>query len=558
MRFLRPRSLSGLILLGFALVSMPLLAGVVSAALNITRLSASSERLVLHGVEATRYTQAIVRQVAAMERSARLFQLLGRTELLDVFHENRRRMDTVLAALERLPGDARRRGLIDELRRQTASIANGLESTGRADVAAALRAFGPLSQTAGQLSVLASRQIDRELIRLQDDTERTRRRLLWQSAALVPISLGFAFVFTLLLGRPIRDIDEAIRKLGHGELAEPIKVKGTTDLEALGRQIEWLRQRLLEVSEERERFLRHMSHELKTPLANIREGTELLLDGSVGALSQGQSEVTGILRENSLNLQRLIENLLSYSAWQAQARGLSLVDVDLGPLARFVVENQHLSVTTKRLQLNFEIAPLQVRADRAKLRLILENLLSNAIKFTPQGGTVLVRARGPRRRLLGARRGRHRSGNSGRRPATGIRAFLPGRYPPDRLCSRDGDRSFGREGLRRGPRWTHRVRLRGAVGDPHPGRAALPTRRARGPRRRRKPLQCPAVARTDNGINRLFSNRLLSFGTHVALHSAKAPGKGAKQHRTTGRGAQPHENQESAGWCRRNRRAGFG
>ncbi len=275
---------------------MPLLAGVVSAALNITRLSASSERLVLHGVEATRYTQAIVRQVAAMERSARLFQLLGRTELLDVFHENRRRMDTVLAALERLPGDARRRGLIDELRRQTASIAAGLESTERADVAAALRAFGPLSQTGGQLSVLASRQIDRELIRLQDDTERARRRLLWQSAALVPISLGFAFVFTLLLGRPIRDIDEAIRKLGHGELAEPIKVKGTTDLEALGRQIEWLRQRLLEVSEERERFLRHMSHELKTPLANIREGTELLLDGSVGALSQGQREVTGILQ----------------------------------------------------------------------------------------------------------------------------------------------------------------------------------------------------------------------------------------------------------------------
>jgi two-component system sensor histidine kinase GlrK len=373
---------------------MPLLAGVVSAALNITRLSASSERLVLHGVEATRYTQAIVRQAAAMERSARLFQLLGRTELLDVFHENRRRMDTVLAALERLPGDARRRGLIDELRRQAASIAAGLESTERADVAAALRAFGPLSQTAGQLSVLASRQIDRELIRLQDDTERARRRLLWQSAALVPISLGFAFVFTLLLGRPIRDIDEAIRKLGHGELAAPIKVKGTTDLEALGRQIEWLRQRLLEVSEERERFLRHMSHELKTPLANIREGTELLLDGSVGALSQSQREVTGILRENSLNLQRLIENLLSYSAWQAQARGLSLVDVDLGPLARSVLENQYLSVTTKRLQLNFEIAPLQVRADRAKLRLILENLLSNAIKFTPQGGTVLVRARG--------------------------------------------------------------------------------------------------------------------------------------------------------------------
>ena len=393
MRAPRPRSLSGLILLGFALVAMPLLAGVVSAALNITRLSASSERLVLHGVAATRYTQALVRQIAAMERSARLYQLLARPELLGVFDENRRRMDTVLTALERLPGDAARQGLIAELRRQTETVATGLRSTDRLEVASALRAFGPLSLIGGELSVLAGRQIDRELVTLQDDTERARTRLLWQSAALVPISLGFAFIFTLLLGRPIRAIDEAIRKLGHGELSDPVRIRGTTDLEALGRQIEWLRQRLREVSEERERFLRHMSHELKTPLANIREGTELLLDGSVGALSRNQTEVTAILRENSLNLQRLIENLLSYSAWQVQSRGLSLASVELGPLARSVLDSHQLSIGAKRLQLRFEVAELVVRADRAKLRLILENLLSNAIKFTPSNGTVLVRGR---------------------------------------------------------------------------------------------------------------------------------------------------------------------
>ena len=51
------------------------------------------------------------------------------------------------------------------------------------------------------------------------------------------------------------------------------------DLERLGRQLEWLRNRLLDLAQERNRFLRHMSHELKTPLANIREGTELLMDG---------------------------------------------------------------------------------------------------------------------------------------------------------------------------------------------------------------------------------------------------------------------------------------
>ena len=473
---------------------MPLLAGVVSAALNITRLSASSERLVLHGVEATRYTQAIVRQIAAMERSARLYQLLGRAELLDVFDENRRRMETVLDALETLPGDGARPGLIAELRRQIAAVATGLGSDDRLEVAAALRNFGPLAQIGGQLSVLASRQIDRELVRLQEDTERARTRLLWQSAALVPISLGLAFVFTLLLGRPIRDIDEAIRKLGHGELADPIRVKGTTDLEALGRQIEWLRRRLLEVIEERERFLRHMSHELKTPLANIREGTELLLDGSVGALSQGQTEVASILRENSLNLQRLIENLLSYSAWQVQSRGLSLADVELGPLARSVLDSHQLSISAKRLAMRFEVAELVVRADRAKLRLILENLLSNAIKFAPgrrhgpgpggSGGAGLVAARG----------GGHRPRDTDRRPAADLRAVLPGRHTPDRVRARHRNRPVGGARLRGGPRRPHRVRRGWPFGGPHPCSPPAAAGGAARRRGRRKALHRQTVA----------------------------------------------------------------
>src|SRR5207342_3756665 len=98
--------------------------------------------------------------------------------------------------------------------------------------------------------------------------------------------------------------------------------------EALGRQLEWLRVRLLDLAQEKNKFLRHMSHELKTPLANIREGTELLLDGSVGELDHQQQEVTGILRDNGVKLQKLIENLLTFSAWQTQTASLDLTEFE--------------------------------------------------------------------------------------------------------------------------------------------------------------------------------------------------------------------------------------
>ncbi len=394
MLFPRPRSLSGLIFLGLLLVTLPLLGGVVSAALEITRLADSSERLVLHGVQATRYSQALVRQVAAMERSARLYQLLGRPELRGVFDENHRRMQVVLDGLSVLPADPARDPLVAGIRGRAEHIADGLGSRSTAARTAALREFGALAQDTGRLSLLASQQIDRELQGVRTGTEQARRRLLWQTAALVPISLSVAFAFALLLGRPIRDIDQAIGNLGHGRLDQPVSVRGPpTDLEALGRQIEWLRLRLREVAEERERFLRHVSHELKTPLANIREGSELLLEGAVGTLRPEQHEIASILRENSLRLQQLIENLLSYSEWQSKRGGLELSAFRLGPLVTSVAESYQLRIASRRLRLETAVEDLEIDADRTKLRLILDNLLSNAVKFSPDGGVIRLAAR---------------------------------------------------------------------------------------------------------------------------------------------------------------------
>jgi two-component system sensor histidine kinase GlrK len=399
--FPRPRSLGGLIFLGLLLVSLPLLGGVVSAALEISRLADSSERLVLHGMQATRYSQAMVRQVAAMERSARLYQLLGQSELRAVFDENHRRMRAVLDGLALLPGDPARDTLVADIRARAQTIAEGLASTDPAARSAALREFGTLSQDTGRLALLASQQIDRELGGVRAETERTRRRLLWETMALVPISVGVAFGFALLLARPLRDIDTAIANLGHGRLDQPVSVRGPpTDLEALGRQIEWLRRRLLEVAEERERFLRHVSHELKTPLANIREGSELLLEGAVGNLRPEQHEIASILRENGLRLQQLIENLLSYSQWQSKRGELEITEFPLRPLIDAAVQSYQLRAAGRRLRLDADVEDLTLYADRNKLKLILDNLLSNAVKFSPEGGVVRLTARADADRLV--------------------------------------------------------------------------------------------------------------------------------------------------------------
>jgi len=391
--FLRPRSLSGLILLGFAIVALPLLLGTVNAAIEMRNLASASEQLVVNGVAATQYTQALVRQVSSLERTVRLYQIIPRPALLETFQQNRKLLNASLDSYATLPGDPERLQVIERMRVTIDDVARGVVSTAPTRIASALRQFTQLSKDAGQLSSLASAQTDRELKQLQAETEKARRRLFWQASALVPVTIALIALFAVFLARPIRQIDAAISNIGHGQLTEPVAVKGPSDLEALGRQLEWLRVRLSEIAEERNKFLRHMSHELKTPLANIREGTELLMEGAVGSLNGEQREVTGILRDNSLRLQRLIENLLSYSEWQAKRSGLDVSEIRLQPLVRSAIETYQLPINAHRLRLDLQVDDVALHADRAKLKLILDNLISNAVKFTPDGGTITLRAR---------------------------------------------------------------------------------------------------------------------------------------------------------------------
>ena len=69
---------------------------------------------------------------------------------------------------------------------------------------------------------------------------------------------------------PESTVDEFCRWFSRGDRRVPRLVREQAEI--VGHQLEWLRNRLLELAQERNRFLRHMSHELKTPLANIREG----------------------------------------------------------------------------------------------------------------------------------------------------------------------------------------------------------------------------------------------------------------------------------------------
>lgn len=404
MRWAIPKSLNGILSLGLAAVAVPLLFAILYATIEMRRLATFSETLVIDSVQTTRLSQDMFGQIASLERTARLYQVLRSPQVLTTYQEHDERLtasvqnlrtratstavQAAIAALVQSQQRARDLILQTAAGRPDTDPASGVVAAANGSLE-----FAKLGDQAMRIAEQINQNIDGELASLRAQTDTARKRLFWEATLLVPLLVFAVLAFSLGLGRPLRQIDRAIAELGAGNFSNAIQVRGTIDLERLGNQLEWLRNRLLELAHERNRFLRHMSHELKTPLANIREGTELLMDGAVGELDTSQREVTTILQDNGIKLQRLIENLLSFSSWQNHSMRLELSEFRLRPLIKQVLENQQMTLVAQRARLEVHIDELLLTADRGKLRLILENLLSNAIKYSPRGGVIHLFAR---------------------------------------------------------------------------------------------------------------------------------------------------------------------
>ncbi|PSQ94264.1 MAG: hypothetical protein BRD57_00730 [Proteobacteria bacterium SW_6_67_9] len=183
----------------------------------------------------------------------------------------------------------------------------------------------------------------------------------------------------------------AIRSLGAIEPAQPIVVGGPPEIRGLGEELERLRLRLERSEAEKARFLRHMSHELKTPLAAIREGTELLADGSVTADSDDHREIVEILQRSSVELQQLIENLLVLSA---RDRAHALERIDRAEVLREALQRHEVTRLRRGLVVDWRVEAVSFDGLRPLVQSALSNLIGNAVHFSPTGGTLHLRGFG--------------------------------------------------------------------------------------------------------------------------------------------------------------------
>jgi two-component system sensor histidine kinase GlrK len=384
-RFTYPKSFVSLLLIGFSIVAAPLVFALFTNVMAFEKLAAISEQAVHSAIRVTQASRSLVTVITSLERSARQYAVAGESTFLEAYRSNRASFLSLTRQLDAmaLSDDQRAEVVaIERLEKGIDELVTGLgpvpELTRRLP-----REFTTLADRGQALVRLGDQAIDQGIEQLRTQAVQSRNSVFWLMIALIPTALALIGTFTYLISRPITQVSEGIRGLGEGQFGKPIAVEGPGDMVRLGAQLDWLRERLVTLEAQKTRFLQHISHELKTPLTALREGSDQLSSGVVGNLNAEQREIARILQENSIELRKLIEGLLNYSAVHAQASYLDARIVPLRDVVRRVVNDRKLPIVAKDLRIELNLDPVSAYVDEEKVRIVLDNLLSNAINFAP-------------------------------------------------------------------------------------------------------------------------------------------------------------------------------
>ncbi|EEQ15439.1 sensor-like histidine kinase yfhK [Yersinia frederiksenii ATCC 33641] len=375
--------------MAFLLVLLPLLVLAYQAYQSLDHLSTQAADINRTTLADARRSEAMTSVALEMERSYRQYCVLDDATLAKLYQHQRKQYAQMLDTHAPILPDARYYQTLRDLLTQLSDIQ--CKNSGPEQNAAIL--LEQFSRSNAEMVQATRDVIFSRGQQLQKDIAERGQFFGWQSLLLFLVSVLLVVLFTRMIIGPVKGIERMINRLGEGRpLGNTALFKGPRELRSLAQRIIWLSERLAWLESQRHEFLRHISHELKTPLASMREGTELLADEVAGPLTQDQKEVVAILDNSSRHLQLLIEQLLDYNRKLADGPG-ELENVELVEMVEDVIAAHSLPARAKMIRTETDLQADICWADPTLLMRVLDNLYSNAVHYGEESGTIWIRSR---------------------------------------------------------------------------------------------------------------------------------------------------------------------
>ena len=151
-------------------------------------------------------------------------------------------------------------------------------------------------------------------------------------------------------------------------------------------------ERLAEANRMKSEFVSVVSHQLRSPLSNLKWVTDLLLSGRLSSVSEKQLEYFKILKENSDRMAELVSDLLIVSKIEQQKLPLRKEKISIKDLVERTIKETAIfaKASNVRIEFNSEKTFPQISADPNQLKLVIDNLLDNAIRYSQSKGKIQI------------------------------------------------------------------------------------------------------------------------------------------------------------------------
>lgn len=152
-------------------------------------------------------------------------------------------------------------------------------------------------------------------------------------------------------------------------------------------------EKLAEANRMKAEFVSVVSHQLRSPLSNLKWAIELLMSGKITSVNEKQLEYLQILRENNSRMEGLISDLLIVSRIQQGRYALKEEKVPFKDLVERVIKDAKIFAKASNVEIKLETEEKlpQVFIDPSQIKLAIDNLLDNAIRYTKAGGNIEIR-----------------------------------------------------------------------------------------------------------------------------------------------------------------------
>ncbi len=219
----------------------------------------------------------------------------------------------------------------------------------------------------------------------------SRRRFLLVALFCLAVGVAGARALASHFNEPLQDLVEGARRIGAGELKHRIPAERSDEFGRLSAAFNEMAGRLAELDEIKESFFQTITHDLRNPLASISGYLQIVL---MDADSEKQKKRLQLALNATNNLDHMVTDILDISKLEAGAMTLSLKTVSLKSLIGEIVELMSVQAAGYKVRLAADVPPdfPEFVADGDLLRRVVTNLAGNSLKFTPEGGSVTIRA----------------------------------------------------------------------------------------------------------------------------------------------------------------------